>query len=171
MRNVRPLDRLRVLRTNENLPQLYRFCFLMTGDTAKAQEVFQTTLREGALHAARGETPPDRIWFFREARWRCIEAMEGGLQPESHEHEECEVAANAPEQIAQLHPEQLAAWISGAPEPQRSALAAFYLDEFSLRELLTLLDLKAKELSELVTSGRCQFQAWLNAHTLQYEEE
>lgn len=160
-----------MLRTNENLPQLYRFCFLMTGDAAKAQEAFQATLREGALQAARGETPPDRIWFFRDARWRCIEASASGLQPESHDLEECEVAPNAPAQIAQLHPEQLAVWISSAPEPQRSALAAFYLDEFSLRELLALLDLKAKELSELVSTGRCQFQAWMNATTPHYDEE
>ena len=66
-------------------------------------------------------------------------------------------------QITQLHPEQLAIWISAAPDPQRSALAAYYLDEFTPREMLALLDLKAAELSELVASGRRQFQAWLNA--------
>ena len=159
-----------MLQTNENLPQLYRFCFLMTGDAAKAQEAFQGTLREAALRAAQGEAPPDRIWFFRDARWRCVESCETGIQPEEIAMEECDVAGTASHQIEQLHPEQLAAWISAAPEPQRSALAAYYLDEFSLSELLSILDLKTRELSDLIRTGRCQFQAWLNAHTFHPDE-
>ncbi|MBA2432204.1 MAG: sigma-70 family RNA polymerase sigma factor [Chthoniobacterales bacterium] len=159
-----------MLETNENLPQLYRFCFLMTGEPAKAQEVFQTTLREAALRAAHGEPPPDRLWFFRDARWRCLEAAEQGLQPEPGSVDEEEIAPAATAQIAQLLPEQLAVWISAAPDPQRSALAAFYLDEFTPREMLKLLDLKAGELSELVAAGRRQFQAWLDATTPHYEK-
>jgi DNA-directed RNA polymerase specialized sigma24 family protein len=158
-----------VLETNENLPQLYRFCFLMTGDAAKAQEAFQATLREAALRAAQGEPAPDRLWFFRDARWRCVLVCESGLQAEPGMMEEAEVTADSPTQIEQLSPEQLAIWISAAPEPQRSALAAYYLDEFSLREMLALLELKTGELSELVASGRRQFQAWLDATTPSYE--
>jgi len=165
------LDELRVVRTNDQLPQLYRFCYLMTGDAAKAQEAFQSTLRDAALQAANGEPPRDRLWFFREARWRCLASCETGLQAEDIHHDEAEVAATAPAQVAQLHPEELAIWISAAPEPQRSALAAYYLDEFSLREMLAFLDLKAKELSELVATGRRQFQAWLDTHTPHYGQE
>ena len=65
-------------------------------------------------------------------------------------------------QIEQLEPEQLAAWISAAPEPQRSALALYYLDEFSYRELMSLLGIKLGELAHSITSGRREFQAWLN---------
>ncbi|MDQ3120670.1 MAG: hypothetical protein M3Q89_14080 [Verrucomicrobiota bacterium] len=154
-----------MLETNQNLPQLYRFCFLMTGDAMKAQEAFQATLREAALRSAQGEPPADRLWFFRDARWRCLVVGEEGLQPEKATLEEDELSPHAPSQVAQLHPEQLAIWISGAPEPQRSVLAAFYLDEFTPREILTLLELKAGELSDALTSGRRQFQAWLNATT------
>ncbi|MDQ6862174.1 MAG: hypothetical protein M3032_13600 [Verrucomicrobiota bacterium] len=154
-----------MLETNQNLPQLYRFCFLMTGDASKAQEAFQATLREAALRAAHGEPPADRIWFFRDARFRCLALAAEGLQPEHGDMEEHEVSRHAASQITQLHPEQLAIWISGAPEPQRSALAAYYLDEFTPRELLTLLDLKASEISHALASARRQFQAWLNATT------
>ena len=143
----------------------------MTGDSAKAQEAFQATLREAALRAAHREPAPDRLWFFRDARLRCIAATEQGLQPEESALEECEVAPHAAAQVQQLDPEQLAVWISGAPDPQRSALAAYYLDEFTLREMLVLLDLKVKELSELICAGRRQFQAWLDATTPHYEEE
>lgn len=156
--------------TTQNLPQLYRFCFLMTGDASKAQEAFQDTVREAALRSARDEPPPDRLWFFRDARWRCLAVTEQGLQAEPGMLEEAEISTVAPIQIEQLHPDQLAVWISAAPEPQRSALALFYLDEFNLRELLALLEVKAGELSELISSGRRQFQAWLDAVTPHHEE-
>lgn len=142
----------------------------MTGDAAKAQEVFQATVREAALRSAQGEPPPDRLWFFRDARWRCLTISEEGLQPEHGAPEENAVAPHAAAQIAQLHPEQLAIWISAAPDPQRSALAAYYLDEFTPLELLTLLDLKTAELSEAISSGRRQFQAWLDATAPHYDE-
>jgi DNA-directed RNA polymerase specialized sigma24 family protein len=158
-----------VSATTQNLPQLYRFCFLMTGDAAKAQEAFQDTVREAASRAAGDEPPPDRLWFFRDARWRCLAVCEEGLQAEPGMLEEAEVSPGAPLQVAQLDPDQLAVWISAAPEPQRSALALFYLDEFSLRELLALLEMKAGELSQLISSGRGQFQAWLDATTPYHE--
>ena len=151
--------------TTKNLPQLYRFCFLMTGDAARAQEAFQNTVREAAVRSARDEPPPDRLWFFRDARWRCIGVTEEGIQAEPGMIEEAEISPVAPKQIERLEPDQLAVWISAAPEPQRSALALFYLDEFSLPEMLALLEVKAGELSDLISSGRRQFQAWLDATT------
>ena len=61
--------KIRVPDRKQNLPQLYRFCFLMLGDSHKAQEVFHTTLREAALGAAQGQLPKEPFWLFREARW------------------------------------------------------------------------------------------------------
>jgi DNA-directed RNA polymerase specialized sigma24 family protein len=93
---------------------------------------------------------------------------EQGLQAEAGMLEEIEISPAAPIQIEQLEPAQLALWISAAPEPQRSALALFYLDEFTLTELLSLLELKAGEFSELICSGRRQFQAWLDSTIAYY---
>jgi DNA-directed RNA polymerase specialized sigma24 family protein len=155
--------------TTKNLPQLYRFCFLMTGDAAKAQAAFQDTVREAATRAASDEPAPDRLWFFRDARWRCVALGEQGIQAEPGMIDEAEITPTAPAQIAQLEPAQLALWISAAPEPQRSALALFYLDEFTLSELLSLLEVKAGELSELICSGRRQFQSWLDSTLAYYE--
>lgn len=153
----------------QNLPQLYRFCFLMTGDAGKAQEAFQNTVREAALRSARDEPPSDRLWFFRDARWRCLAVCEEGIQAEPGMLEETEISPVGPMQIEQLEPDQLAVWISAAPDPQRSALSLFYLDEFSLREMMALLEMKAGDLSELISSGRRQFQAWLDATTPYHE--
>jgi DNA-directed RNA polymerase specialized sigma24 family protein len=75
------------------------------------------------------------------------------------------IAPDAAGRVAQLDADQLAAWISAAPEPQRSALAFFYLNEFSHREMQNLLDVKMSELASLISRGRSQFQAWLNTVT------
>ena len=85
------------------------------------------------------------------------------LVPEPLEMDEHEVAAEAPSQIGQLDPMHLAIWISAAPDPQRSALALFYLDEFDYREILDLAELKLNELSRFLGNGRQQLQAWLDA--------
>jgi DNA-directed RNA polymerase specialized sigma24 family protein len=147
----------------QNLPQLYRFCFLMLGDSRKAQEVFNTTLREAGLRAAQGELPKEPFWLFREARWRCLEASKMDVQPESLELEECDIAPQAALQITQLEPTQLAIWISAAPDPQRTALALFYLDEFNYLEILDIAELKLSTLSRCLSQGRRQLQAWLDA--------
>src|SRR5205085_348915 len=86
----------------------------MTGDAAKAQEVFQDTLREAAFHSANQEPPPDRYWFFRQARWRCLDVTAQGVQPEVLERNLADASEHAPEQIGQLDPERLAIWISAA---------------------------------------------------------
>jgi DNA-directed RNA polymerase specialized sigma24 family protein len=147
----------------QNLPQLYRFCFLMLGDSRKAQEVFHTTLREAAMHAAHGELPNEPFWLFRDARWRCLEASGTDLQAEPLEIGVHELTPETASQVERLESAQLATWISAAPEPQRTALALFYLDEFDYREILDLTELKLHELSRLLALGRRQFQAWLDA--------
>jgi DNA-directed RNA polymerase specialized sigma24 family protein len=152
-----------VAEEKQDLLQLYRFCFLMVADGAKAQEIFHATLREAAQLSADGEAPRDRLWFFRNARWRCLEAGEKGLQAEDVDLEQDELAEWAPSQIEKLEPQQFAVWISGAPDPQRTALALFYLNEFSYRDLLSVTELKPPELSKLLRDGRRQFQAWLDA--------
>jgi DNA-directed RNA polymerase specialized sigma24 family protein len=152
-----------VAEEKQDLLQLYRFCFLMLADAAKAQEIFHATLRDAAQLAANSEAPRDRLWFFRNAHWRCLEVSEQGLQPEEVDLDQQELAKEAHSQIEKLEPEQFAVWISGAPEPQRSALALFYLNEFSHRDLLSITELKSVELSKMLGAGRRQFQAWLDA--------
>ena len=60
----------------------------MTGDEHKAQAAFQETIRAAASHSAEGEPPNDRMWFYREARWRCLAAGAHGVQPEDMEIDE-----------------------------------------------------------------------------------
>ena len=142
----------------------------MMGDARKAQEVFHATLREAALRASNGEAPGDPFWLYRDARSRCLEASEHGLQAEEVEIEEDDLSPTAPAQIKRLDTNQLAIWISAAPEPQRTALALFYIGEFDYEEILGLAEVKLGDLSRLLAQGRRQFQAWLNA-TLSQDEQ
>jgi DNA-directed RNA polymerase specialized sigma24 family protein len=135
----------------------------MLGDSRKAQEVFHATLREAAGRAARGELPNEPFWLFRDARWRCLDATKSDLQPESVEMDERDIAPKAESQIQRLDPMQLAIWISAAPDPQRTALALFYLDEFNYQEILDIAELKLSELSRFLAKGRRQLQAWLDS--------
>ena len=135
----------------------------MLGDATKAQEVFESIMHDAALRAAQGELPKDRLWLFNDARWRCLEVSEAGLQAEPLDMDEHDVAATAPSQIGRLDPSQLAIWVSAAPDPQRTALALFYLDEFDHEELLALSELKTAQLAKLISNARQEFQAWLNA--------
>jgi len=86
------------------------------------------------------------------------------LQPESLKLDEHDLAPHAASQIEQMEPTQLAVWISAAPDPQRTALALFYLDEFDYDEILDIADLKLTELSRFLVQGRRQLQAWLDGN-------
>ncbi len=137
----------------------------MTGDVERALQAFQNTVREAALLASRGQLPADRLWSFHEARHQCLDLTKQDVQPEPATTSEEPIAPDAATRVAQLDPGQLGAWISASPEPQRSALAFFYLNEFSHREMQNLLDLKMHELAGFISHGRSQFQAWLNSVT------
>ena len=140
----------------------------MTGEREKARAAFRETVREAALKSAQGEPPENRLWFFREARWRCLAAGEQGLQVDTNDPlDETPLSEEAVDQLKNLEPDQLAIWVSGAPDPQRSALALYYLDEFSLREMLAILGMKMTDLGMMLDQGRRQLQAWLDAH-IQY---
>ena len=160
------LQREEITELSRSLPQLYRFCFLMTGDAAKALEAFQNTLREAALLASRRQLPDDRLWCFHEARHQCLDdSLRTTCSRKDRRSRSSRSLRMRAGRVAQLDPTQLAAWISAAPEPQRSALAFFYLNEFSHREMQNLLDVKMEELASLISHGRSQFQAWLNSVT------
>lgn len=137
----------------------------MTGDTAKALKAFQNTLREAALLASRGQLPPDRLWAFHEARHQCLTLSKDDARPESNRLPEDAIAPDAAPRVGQVEPDQFASWVAATPEPQRSALAFFYLNEFTHREMQNLLDVKMNELASLISHGRSQFQAWLNTMT------
>lgn len=132
----------------------------MTGEAHKAQDAFHATLRAAASN---GQAPGDSLWFYRRARARCLEVSEHGLQPEEVDLPQDDLSPTAPEQLKKVDPSQLAIWISAAPDPQRTALALFYLDEFDYHEICEIAEIKLSDLSRMLEQARRQFQAWLDA--------
>ena len=144
----------RVSDRKQNLPQLYRFCFLMLGDLRKAQEVFQTRRCAKRLCGPhKGNCRRIRFGFSARRAGAVLEASKMDLQPEPLRIDEHDIAPQAASQIEQLEPAQLAIWISAAPDPQRTALALFYLDEFDYFEILDIAELKLSDPSRCLATG------------------
>ena len=133
----------------KSLPQLYRFCFLMTGDATKAQEVFQATMHEAALRAAQGELPATRSFSFampagvvsRHVRPRCSRKRWKWKSMRSR--------LGDPRRLPSW---SRSSWPSGwRARPTATERAAFfYLDHFTNEEILDLLDLEEPEFSHLI---------------------
>ena len=143
---------------------LYRFCFLMLGDSRKAQEVFNTTLREAAVRAAQGELPKEPFWLFRECAGVVWKQAKTDLQPESLEIDEHDIAPRAASQIKQLEPAQLAIWISAAPDPQADRAGALLSRRIRLpRDSRHRRAQAERRCHGCLAQGRRQLQAWLDA--------
>src|SRR5262249_43702377 len=111
----------------------------MTGEAHKAQDAFHATLRAATSN---GQAPGDPFWFYRDARARCLEVSAQGVQSEEVDLPQDDLSSAAPEQLKKLDPNQLAIWISAAPDPQRTALALFYLDQFDHHEICEIAEIK-----------------------------
>jgi DNA-directed RNA polymerase specialized sigma24 family protein len=151
---------------SRSLPQLYRFCFLMTARRGEgAGSVPKYGARSGLARFAWAVAGRPALVLSRSAP-SVPRALKRRWATEKH-HRDARGSNlhRCGGRVAQLDPAQLAAWISATAEPQRSALAFFYLNEFSHREMQNLLDVKMNELASLISHGRSQFQAWLNSVT------
>jgi DNA-directed RNA polymerase specialized sigma24 family protein len=113
----------------ELLPDLYRFAFLMTGSAEIAAEVLQMAVERSArtLRQVRDAGRAKR-WLFSQARLDCAGAS-------GHANGHCvftgDAARPCPEApvpaIFNDQPRQLALVFAVLPEPERCALALFYL--------------------------------------------
>ncbi len=104
----------------------------MTGDAPRHRKPFRIRCeKRRCVRTGRAASGPSLVFSrCQVALYRCDRGGDPGRT--GHDGGSRDFA-RGPVQIEQLEPDQLAVWISAAPEPQRSALALFYLDEFSLR--------------------------------------
>ena len=137
--------------------------FLDVGRRAQSTGNFSDNFARGGLACRPWGIAKGAILAFPQCALALFGNKRTELQAEPLEIDEHDIVPEAPSQIEQLEPAQLAIWVSSAPDPQRTALALFYLDEFDYLEILDLAELKLNELSRLLTLGRRQFQAWLDA--------
>ena len=100
------------------------------------------------------------VWFFRDARWRCIMGR-GGHSGGTGHGLVSGISSVAPLQL----PNSIGQSASGFPGGRsRTQAIASYLDEFALRSSRHL-EIK-RRFCHLISSGRRQFQAWLEPPAL-----
>jgi DNA-directed RNA polymerase specialized sigma24 family protein len=142
------------LLPNDSLAEFYRFALLLTGNADVAAKVLAETLQE--VESQLAELRHENSRLFRLAsgiRQRCLrdntcntlavprllrgDEFEGGRRP-----------------LLEIEGFILAQRFSTLPEPERSALALFYVDLFTNEEIAKLLKMTEDDLSYLVTRGR-----------------
>lgn len=122
-----------------DLSDLYRFALLLTGSEATAREVLVETL--SGVHGELTQFRNDRhrtAWFVNQVRDRALARQESADSPDGAASESVRFAVE----------------FSRLPEPERTALALFYLDFLTVRQIAHLLKLKLETISERLKEGR-----------------
>ncbi len=134
------------------LAEFYRFALLLTGRPVAAEQVMAETLVEieTQLEGLRGETNRQSSLAMR-IRQRCLKnnaENAAPVVPRLLREPGVEVEVLAIEAYI------LAEHIHALPEPERSALALFYLDLFKAEEIAQLLKLSLEDLGQTLDSAR-----------------
>lgn len=132
------------------LAEFYRFAVLLAGNAKRAEHAMAGTLAEadgqcGQMRSEKGR----HAWFVGSIRARCRSgAAETAAAPRlMREDAECR-------ELLDIEAFLLAQRFHALPEPERSALALFYLDSFSTAEIAQLLKMDLERLGE--TLGRAR---------------
>jgi len=137
---------------SSTLAEFFRFALLLTGNAKSAEQVMADTLTnvESQLSQFRNETSR-QAWLATHIRERCLENNKATpptaprlLRDDSDTGVE----------VLKIEAYLLAQRFHLLPEPERSALALFYLDLFSAEEIAELLDMDMHTLSDTLGAGR-----------------
>jgi DNA-directed RNA polymerase specialized sigma24 family protein len=143
--------------------EFYRFALLLTGNVKVAEHVMADTLAEveSQLAQFRNETSR-RARLATRIRERCMKnnASSPPAAPRLL-RDDSETAGNP--EILKIEAFLLAQRFHALPEPERSALALFYLDLFSITELSQLLKMSEEALSETLGAARGLLKQSLSA--------
>jgi len=135
------------------LTEFYRFALLLTGDSGAAQKCLVEALHEGdaKLVEIRQRTAR-RASLIHRIRERCLRsraANDRGLPRAEH----AEGVERGPA-ATKTGPFVVAQCFSTLPEPQRSALALFYLDLLETPEIARLLKMETEDLARTLADAR-----------------
>jgi DNA-directed RNA polymerase specialized sigma24 family protein len=136
------------------LAEFYRFALLLTGNAKSAEKVMAETLAEVETQLAQFRNETSRqAWLATHIRERCLKnnadtppAAPRLLRDDSETGEKPE--------ILKIEAFLLAQRFHMLPEPERSALALFYLDFFSPEEIAQLLKMDVELLSDTLAAAR-----------------
>ena len=139
---------------NPTLAEFYRFALLLTGSIRTAEQVMADTLAEVAMHVAQVRSETARqAWFVQRIRERCLKNNEAA-PPAAPRLNRADSTPGEKPRVLKIEAFLLAQRFHTLPEPERSALALFYLDFFTVAEIAELLKMSVETLSETLEAAR-----------------
>lgn len=151
-----------VLFPEETLSSFYRFSLLVTGDAHSAEQLLAESLAEVEMRIGHLRNVHRRkAWLIRRLRQR-LASMEVSAAKAPRLLRSMSLDGKSDE-VLEIEAYILAQHFATIDEPERSALALFYLKLFPVRELPELLDLELEDLARALDRGRQQLRASLSA--------
>lgn len=135
------------------LAEFYRFALLLTGNAKSAEQVMAETLVEveGQLSQFRNETSR-QAWLATHIRERCLK--NNASAPPAAPRLVRDDSETGEPAVLKIEAFLLAQRFHMLPEPERSALALFYLEFFSVEEIAELLKMDTDLLSDTLGAAR-----------------
>ena len=136
------------------LAEFYRFALLLTGNAKSAEQVMAETLAEveGQLSQFRNETSR-QAWLATHIRERCLK-NNASAPPAAPRLLRDDSETGDKTAVLKIEAFLLAQRFHMLPEPERSALALFYLEFFSVEEIAELLKMDTDLLSDTLGAAR-----------------
>ena len=148
---------------NSTIAEFYRFALLLTGSIRAAEQVMAETLAEVALHVAQVRSETGRqAWFVQRIRERCLKNNESA-PPAAPRLDRTDAAPGERPRVLKIEAFLLAQRFHTLPEPERSALALFYLDFFTIAEIAELLKMSVDTLAETLAAARALLEQSLRS--------
>ena len=136
------------------LAEFYRFAVLLTGNAKSAEQVMAETMAEieGQLSQFRNETSR-RAWLATHIRERCLKNNAAAAPAAPRLVRDDSETGERPA-VLKIEAFLLAQRFHMLPEPERSALALFYLEFFTIEEIAELLKMDTPLLSDTLGAAR-----------------
>lgn len=145
---------------SSTLKEFYRLALLLAGDVGSAQQLLATCLADAEAHIDElRSNDRRRCWMARRMRQQCL--AQGAVMdplPEAPRLIREEGPDDLSGEVLKIEAYIVAQRFHHLPEPERSALALFYLDLFDVEEISEMLGMNLEELADVLTSARVRLQ-------------
>ena len=140
------------------LAEFYRFALLLTGNAKSAEQVMAETLSDAETQVAQFRSDTSRhAWLATRIRERCLK-NNASAPPAAPRLLREDAALDEKPAVLKIEAFLLAQRFHLLPEPERSALALFYLDFFTIEEIARLLKMEPELFSETLGAARVLLQ-------------
>jgi DNA-directed RNA polymerase specialized sigma24 family protein len=144
------------------LAEFYRFAVLLAGNAKVAERVMAEVLAEvqSQIEQLRNETSR-RAWLATRIRQRCLDEKPETPPAPGLLRGAGEIGGNP--EVLKIEAFLLAQRVHALPEPERTALALFYMDFFSTEEIAQILKTTPDELAATIGRARSLLRESLKA--------